>query len=287
MKVFGPTSWPCIVLLLVLLEARATIPSEEHRPTAHYINLDRRPDRRAFMEAEFDRHGVHRAFNVSRFRAFDGKATEFTPAQLALFDRADFKGLYNFNVLVANQLSHLSVWEDLLASAAPWAVVLQDDAALAQGFVDGVLRVFQARPDDAAVIWIGLHHFASGAFSLPFPLEGGYDPDMFSAAIPGNDVVGRTTWNPCSLGYVLTRPGARWLVDHFRATGFSRATDNAMNDALTAQDRQYISRRVLCTGHGAFMHDSDIFGAHDQPSLAPVYTERYRQAEKARGVGEF
>ena len=257
-------------------------------PPLYYINLDRRPDRRVFMLKEFEAHSLALSFNLTRFPAIDGARAAYSDEQLSLFKHADFKGQYNENVLIANQLSHMGAWEALLESGSAWGVVLQDDATLASGFAESAAALVEAAPRETLVVWLGLHHFAAGAFSLPFPLEGvDYDADVFSTVVPGTGGhIGVAKWNPCSLGYVITRRGAQHLTAHFRSVGFRRATDNAMNDALLQVGRHYIARRILCTGHSDFMQDSDIFAAADAPSLAPSYADAYRQAETEKRRGQ-
>jgi GR25 family glycosyltransferase involved in LPS biosynthesis len=269
-------------------------PDLSEPPPLFYINLDRRPDRRSFMEREFERKGVSSEFEVIRYPARDGTSTVFTEEELAYFSDCDFKDSYNFNVLVANQLSHMEVWREVIRRGVDFAVVLQDDAELSDDFAQVVHQVMEhARPPDAAVIWLGLHRFADRSFSLPFPLSSPYDPNIFSDAIEGNDLVGTANWNPCSLAYTVTRAGALELLDHFLQHGIKRATDNAMIDALkhptpssvvvgqqrlVSRNRNYIARRVVATGHVSFMHDSDIFVPEDQPSMAPEYGQAYAES---------
>ena len=57
---------------LVVIAATAAAMGNEPLPTLYYINLDRRPDRRAFMEAELIRENAADVFNVTRFPAVDG-----------------------------------------------------------------------------------------------------------------------------------------------------------------------------------------------------------------------
>jgi hypothetical protein len=126
----------------------------------YYINLARRPDRKAHMLRELARHGVTRdhGFIVKRFNAVDGKADGFLSSSSsyssyssrgerkgggresedggadnvdrdrALFTAFDAAGLGakpNANVLKANSLSHLGVWREVVASGVAYAVVLQ------------------------------------------------------------------------------------------------------------------------------------------------------------------
>jgi len=283
-----------VTFLFMCMPASGAPADTSERPLLFYINLDRRPDRRNFMENQFEHRGISNEFKVIRFCARDGATTSYTSEELDYFKECDFKENYNFNVLVANQLSHIGVWQDLLRLGAEYAVVIQDDAELSEDFSEVVHHIMEhARPVDTAVIWLGLHRFADRSFSLPFPLASNYDPNVFSDPVDGNAAVGTANWNPCSLAYIITRSGAQELLDYFRANGIKRATDNAMIDALKQprpgsvkhgeegalkNNRNYISRRVVATGHIRFMHDSDIFASQDQPSLAPEYGRAFTEA---------
>jgi glycosyl transferase, family 25 len=90
----------------------------------YVINLERSPERRAWMEAELARAGVEaifvRAVDGRRFGPRCERASQF-PAKLSKAE-------------VALTLSHRKTWRIFLASAADLAVVLEDDVHLGRDF---------------------------------------------------------------------------------------------------------------------------------------------------------
>jgi GR25 family glycosyltransferase involved in LPS biosynthesis len=252
-------------------------PSSRGLPKLYYINLDRRPDRREFMEGQFEKEEVHEAFEIIRFPAIDGKFTTLPESALAMFQHADFKNKYNFGPLVANQLSHYTLWMRIKANTDEfgYALIFQDDAALKTNFVEEVRDLIDHMPEDTAVVWLGMHGFADRAFSIPMMIEENYDPNSFSKPIENNSHVGIATQNACSLAYIITKKGVSEIMEYFNKYGFYRATDRVMNDALTQAHKNYIARRILCTGDASFISDSDIFEESDTPASAPYHKENF------------
>lgn len=89
-----------------------------------YINLDTRPDRKAFMEDQFARIGVHatRVPAVTAEQASGMRNGMMFPAKRS-------------NAEVACNLSHRKVWEIAASLDAPAVIVLEDDAVIADGFL--------------------------------------------------------------------------------------------------------------------------------------------------------
>ena len=175
---------------------------------------------------------------------------------------------------MGNQLSHLQIWHEIVDKKLDVAVIMQDDALLVSDFNRHVMDVIRSLPADSYITWIGLHWFAFGSYSMPWPLEDDYDPDQFSSLIePGNPYIGKGNgkFSPHSLAYVITQQGASALVEHFTQHGFHRATDETMNQFLEDHDRQHISRKVLCTGAKRFERDSDVFRRTDSAKPGPGY----------------
>jgi glycosyl transferase family 25 len=86
----------------------------------YVINLARSPDRRAFMTESLARAGVTPEFVT----AVDGRACRSARPPRTALSRAE----------TALILSHRKVWRRFLRSAAQFAVVLEDDAHLGEGF---------------------------------------------------------------------------------------------------------------------------------------------------------
>lgn len=97
---------------------------------AYCINLDRRPDRRDHMWSEFERLGVE----VERFPAVDGSLPEFSETTAAL--KPGVSGLRLGAGAYACFQSHRLCWQNLVKSGASYAMVLEDDLVIADGFAE-------------------------------------------------------------------------------------------------------------------------------------------------------
>jgi glycosyl transferase family 25 len=97
---------------------------------AYCINLDRRPDRREHMWAQFDRLGI----TVERVPAVDGRLPEVAARTEGLGPGVN--GLRLGAGAYACFQSHRQCWQRLIESGAPHAMVLEDDLLLAGDFAD-------------------------------------------------------------------------------------------------------------------------------------------------------
>lgn len=95
----------------------------------YYINLASRPDRRAFMEAQFARFGMvaHRVEAV--------RIDEVPPELIAFHEGPDCLWRSNPGDLACG-LSHERAWQMILDAGHPAALVFEDDAVLAPSISD-------------------------------------------------------------------------------------------------------------------------------------------------------
>lgn len=89
-----------------------------------YINLDKRTDKRDFMESQFKREGI----DAVRFSAVS--------ASFPFFEKDGSKHPLPRSGCYA---SHFSVWTELIKKQVRSAIVFEDDAILPHGFVDKVV----------------------------------------------------------------------------------------------------------------------------------------------------
>ena len=96
-------------------------------------------------------------------------------------------------------LSHLSVWEQVLAARLPHAIVLEDDVDLAVGFLSRVQRLISARPWD--VLYLG--YLTTRAHPVMRPRAG----------------VARPRYLFGTFGYAISRRGAERLLELLPVVG--------------------------------------------------------------------
>jgi glycosyl transferase family 25 len=107
------------------------------------INLDRAPERLARVSQQLQRLGLP----FTRLAAVD--ARQLTPEQRALLDEASFRRKHGMPPLLGElgcYLSHVEVMRAFLASAAPFALVLEDDVQLRDS-LPAVLQGLMAHPE--------------------------------------------------------------------------------------------------------------------------------------------
>jgi GR25 family glycosyltransferase involved in LPS biosynthesis len=132
-------------------------------------------------------------------------------------------------------------------------VVVQDDVVFCPNFLDKLQNVMNNLPENAEMINFGLYkeacfqHFVAWDFVETHHCE------------PVNKYVGRlkAEFNPCSLGYILTKQGATNIVNHLTKYGFRLETDHVFNCYLRRKHIMYFPNEVLATGNVHLA--SDIF----------------------------
>jgi glycosyl transferase, family 25 len=115
----------------------------------YFINLDRSPDRRAFMEQQFARLGMH----AERVTGLDGACGKL-PAWLA----AQFPTASQLTPgEVGCYASHLATLSKIAAAKHEAAIVLEDDATLSPDFIEVTRGAIAAAPAG----WDVLHFSAA------------------------------------------------------------------------------------------------------------------------------
>jgi len=158
--------------------------------TAFVINLDKNPERLAFMREQFGRLGME----AERFPAVYGK--EMTGEEL----RRDFARARSYVAcqrklgpsVVACALSHSGVYKAIVERDLPYALVLEDDVKLGDGFPEALARAEKfADPSRPQVITFN-GYGVTGTDGCP--------PAIRSE---------KKIW--CAEAYVITRPAAERL----------------------------------------------------------------------------
>jgi GR25 family glycosyltransferase involved in LPS biosynthesis len=175
-----------------------------------------------------------------------------------MFKEADYRTQDFSKRIMGNQLSHYYILKEMIEKKYDYIIIFQDDIVLRNNFKKELEKVMNNIPENAEIVNIAFHKFASYNQFIPWNLNQ-TEEEKEMAKVNINDYVCllNETVNPCSLGYIVTFKGAKNLINHFNTIGFLRATDWNYNDYLRKKNIFYGSRLVLCTGNPNL--GSDIF----------------------------
>jgi len=237
----------------------------------YYINLDSRPDRRAFMEAQLASLGLEGT------RVSAATPADLTPEEVALYCDGR-KPRYLRRRELACTKSHERVWTAMIAAGNERALVLEDDAELSP-----LLPAFLAELSgfDADIIRLE----ATGPRIRVFPpvarSAGGIDLRPFRSTPMG------------AAGYILRQTAARQLLGHpaFRR----RQTDLVLYNPFDPPGAGLTRLQTvpgLCQQLGSMRPDKLSIGRSDiapvdEPHLyAKEHPLRYRLGRLREGLTE-
>jgi GR25 family glycosyltransferase involved in LPS biosynthesis len=239
----------------------------------YYINLDRRPDRNEHFLNQCAKHSLPPT-KVQRFQAVDGLTFQFKDKINNMFINCDFFRTLKYyrkigmeeakyqvaetsaKRIMGNQLSHYMILNDIANNGYEYSIVFQDDAKFNNNIVEYIDKVIQYIPEDAEIINVGINKFADGSSVIPWDFEKDTDVDIAKEFINEYICKLKKDVNPCSLAYIVTKQGAKNLVNHFSKVGFLKATDFNFNDYLTKKDIFYSIRNIVATSEN---FGSDVF----------------------------
>ena len=220
----------------------------------YYINLNRRPDRNEHFLRECSIHNI--PFNkIKRYEAIDGLTYNFSYEEESMFSRVDYKDQPYKKNIMGNQLSHLNILKEMIENDYNYILICQDDVIFTNNITSHLSNLLNNIPNDAEIINIGFHRFASYNTFIPWNFND--KNEMIKVKINNYICKLTETTNPCSLAYIVTKRGAKNLISHFNNIGFLRATDWNYNDYLIPRNIHYGSCDVLITGNPNL--GSDIF----------------------------
>lgn len=120
--------------------------------TAHYINMNRRQDRKKQVEKEFKREN----FVCNRYEAFDGSTINKNSNVCKLFEGNNFN--YRRGVMGA-ALSHIGLWRKLVESEDDYFLIFEDDIKLKENF-NATLQILLTQLEiiKCDIIFLGYHN---------------------------------------------------------------------------------------------------------------------------------
>lgn len=195
----------------------------------YVINLARRPDRRAFMQAQADRLGLQLDF----IEAVDAQtaAPEFDEIEV----RDGLHGRMSKGDLACT-LSHRKFWRLFLETGEPYAVVLEDDAILS---------------DDCAQFFASSDWIPPGANLVKFERYGKIKPVFMDRRMRAahSRRVGRLYSKVAgTAGYIVSAEGARMLLANTETVDdpIDQMMFNPGRSALFDRLAPYIVEPALC-----------------------------------------
>lgn len=203
------------------------------------ISLDRRADRWAkLLQAHPDLGPL-----MNRLPGIDGKTLTLTENLGLLFARNDFKWKKS---VVGCALSHIMLWAQLVCEhpSVNSYLILEDDVRFVEGYREIWAKAAAVAPADAELLLLG------GVLPGNMPI---YEKNI----IPVNDVWATIQPNGCFTGgriipffhfcaysYVLTRAGAKKLIDALQMKGVDTSIDNYLTHPVQGL-KKYVMRNLI------------------------------------------
>ena len=160
--------------------------------------------------------------------------------------------------MMGNQLSHFSIFKDMLKNNYDKVLILQDDVVLRENFIEYLNNVSNSIPSDSEIVNLGMHEYCYFNEFKAYDLTADDDYKRVEKEKINEYIsIWKNNIQPCSLSYIITNQGSKNMIKHFEKNGFPCGTDIAFNRYLQAKNIFYGSRTVLCTGDPSF--GTDIF----------------------------
>jgi GR25 family glycosyltransferase involved in LPS biosynthesis len=223
----------------------------------YYINLDKRRDRNEHVMDQLKKAGVPDN-KITRYTAIDGDTYRFSDEELDLFKKADFMHTPSAKKMMGNQLSHFSIFKDMLKNNFDKVLILQDDVVLRENFIEQLNNVSNSMPSNCEIVNVGMHEYCYFNVFKAYDLTADDDYKRTEKEKINEYIsIWKNNIQPCSLSYIITNEGSKNMIKYFEENGFPCGTDIAFNRYLQAKNIFYGSRTVLCTGDPSF--GTDIF----------------------------
>lgn len=168
-------------------------------PHCYVVNLPRRSDRRSAIEAALPA-GLSVTFTSDWSGPFDGQQltlNQLTHAGYGLFPwLTDSPNPWWSRPLkygeIGCTISHLSCWQEIVRKGSQVAVILEDDAVLAPGFLPRLMEGLSTALRHCDLVYLG---------RVPQEPDRGY---LNGFVVPG--------YSHCTYGYLLTQHAAQQLI---------------------------------------------------------------------------
>jgi GR25 family glycosyltransferase involved in LPS biosynthesis len=214
------------------------------------ISLDRRADRWAkLLKAHPELDG-----QMNRLPGIDGRELTLTENLGRLFASNDFKWKKS---VVGCALSHILLWAQLVCEhpSVNSYLILEDDVRFAHNYRDLWAKASACIPEDAELLLLGgvlPNNMPAFAFNH-VPVN-----DTWATIKPNGLFTGGVTmpfFHFCAYSYVLTRAGARKLLDALQTKGVNTSIDNFLTHPFQNL-KKYVLRNLMTT---CFQADDPVY----------------------------
>lgn len=198
--------------LPLLPESGNNVPIE-----AYVINLDRRPDR-------FDTFYKRCPIKCTKFPAIDGKLLKPNGQLQRIFEGND----YNMRSgLVGVAMSHILLWIQLLQSKSDKFFIMEDDVTFIPNFCDKISNLFgQIKDVDWDLVYLGHHLYPK------YKTNDCYDKDIPPYIEKMNSKVSLTKSMGGMFAYLITKSGARKMLEYINNNGMTNGIDTVQQKAI-------------------------------------------------------
>lgn len=233
------------------------------------INLDRRSDRWELFQRNNSK--ALEKLNPQRFSAIDGSRLKPTEQLQRIFDGND----YNMrDGIVGCAMSHIKLYTDMIASDSSFYCVLEDDVTLTDNFYEKFIAVVkQLKNTTWDLCYLGHHVWEQ--FKSAQDHDKTVEPviEKWSTAKSLQRSMGGTG------GYLITKEGARKLLNYINKVGMTNAIDTMQQKAADHMNIYYTTPHLIfseCWTPSNQNVDTDI--ANSVRSLAIPLEIRYKNA---------
>jgi len=206
------------------------------------VNLERRPDRKAQVEA------VLKGLPYEIVKAVDGSTLSITPELTNLFMGNDFG---NRTGVIGCALSHYHLWKQLVNDTLDYYVVLEDDITITDDFLSKIDKV--VTPE---LCFLGYHMYSKDR-DASYDAKEGFSVQPFQSQF----FVGGT------FGYYITKKGAQRMLDYIDVNGIKHGIDYVMKLAFT-ECTECKPHLVFSPWNEFYLIDSDIQGNYETLCLS-------------------
>lgn len=180
----------------------------------YVINLERRPDRREYM----NQLGEYHSLDLNFFKAIDGKVLTATDEIKRMFANNDFASRRGF---IGCALSHYNIWKQLLNDEkCNKYVIFEDDIEFDIGFKKKLSIVLSKMEEDTDVLHLGYTYYRHKRELYEKKVE--EDSSLRIVEFDKSLYIGGL------FGYVVTKSGAKKMTEFMETNGIRHGIDYAM-----------------------------------------------------------